>query len=55
MLKTLIDQSGLKKKYLANKLNISESYLSLMLSKERSMPELVEKEIKRLCNLQIQG
>lgn len=55
MIKQLVNQSGLKKKYIAGKLKISESYLSLMLSNDRPMPELIEKEIKRLCNLQIKA
>ena len=48
--KNRIDSCGIKKKYLAKKLNISPNYLSMCLSGKRKLSEKKQAELKKLLN-----
>ena len=48
VIKDKIEERGIKRKWLAKKLNISETALSFFLNGQRPMPERVELELKKL-------
>jgi len=48
-IRQLIKDSGLRHDFIAKRLGISKTYLSLMLSGERNMPEDYIIKIKSLC------
>lgn len=49
-LKERIKQSGLKRKFIASKIGIGSSHLTMMLNGNANMPENVEKNINKLLN-----
>lgn len=48
-LKQLIKDSGLKQKFIAEKIDIDHTYLSAMLNGHREMPESTRNKIMSLC------
>ena len=49
-IKRFIDENGVKQVWLANKVGISESYLSLILSEDRVATEWVQNKIINIIN-----
>lgn len=49
-LKSIVDNSGYKKTFIADKLNISIARLSNYLLGKRTMPQEIEKQIKFILN-----
>lgn len=50
-IKQHIDNNGIKHTWIADKLQISKSYLSLILSGTRSAPSWFEKEVLKLLKI----
>ena len=48
--KEAIKASGLKQKFIANRLGISETYLSLLLKGDYNMSDSIKQRIMSLCN-----
>ena len=48
-LKELIKNSGLKQKFIASRIGISETYLSLLLKGDYDMSDEMEFKIMKLC------
>ena len=49
-LKEIIKESGLKQKFIANRVGISETYLSLLLKGDYDMNDEIRLKIMILCN-----
>lgn len=47
-LKKRIKESGLKQRFIAEKLGIGESHLTMMLNEKATMPESIRNEINQL-------
>lgn len=51
--KAAIKSSGLKQKFIAGKIGISETYLSLLLKGDYDMSDEIKGKIMSLCNVMI--
>ena len=54
-IKSYLEENGVKQVWLADKLNISESYLSLILSQDRDVPEWWESKVKKVLKWEQKG
>jgi DNA transposition AAA+ family ATPase len=54
-IKDYMSDHGIKQKWLANKIMVSESYMSRMLSGDRAMPFWMQYRIEKTLNIKING
>ena len=54
-IKSYLEENGIKHVWLAERLNISESYLSLILSEAREMPEWWESRVREVLKWEQKG